>query len=220
MRTYKIKATPNLKFAIALVLLLFLSAGFLSGFLTARWTSPAREVDVTARSRTANANNSTQGITPAPSQTPQETVPAMCESIVDCSPYIPNQDEVEALAKMLYGEARGIPSDMEKAACVWCVLNRVNDPRFPDTILKVLEAPNQFAGYSPKHPLLPELVELATDVLTRYNAEKQGENEVGRVLPTEYCFFTGDGRNNHFVKEWGSENRWDWSLASPYEVTP
>ena len=38
-----------------------------------------------------------------------------CESIVDCSPYIPNQDEVEALAKMLYGEARGIPSDMEKS---------------------------------------------------------------------------------------------------------
>ena len=202
MRTYKIKATPNLKFAIALVLLLFLSAGFLSGFLTARWTSPA------------------QGITPAPSQTPQETVPAMCESIVDCSPYIPNQDEVEALARMLYGGARGIASDMEKAACVWCVLNRIDDPRFPDTVLEVLEAPNQFVGYSPKHPLLPELVELATDVLTRYNAEKQGENEVGRVLPTEYCFFTGDGRNNHFVKEWGSENRWDWSLASPYEVTP
>ena len=46
--------------------------------------------------------------------------------------YIPDAAEVEALAKMLYGEARGIASDMEKAACVWCVLNRVDDPRFPD----------------------------------------------------------------------------------------
>jgi len=55
--------------------------------------------------------------------------------------YIPDAAEVEALAKMLYGEARGIASDMEKAACVWCVLNRVDDPRFPDTVLEVLEAP-------------------------------------------------------------------------------
>ena len=54
--------------------------------------------------------------------------------------YIPDAAEVEALAKMLYGEARGIASDMEKAACVWCVLNRVDDPRFPDTVLEVLEA--------------------------------------------------------------------------------
>lgn len=42
--------------------------------------------------------------------------------------YIPDAAEVEALAKMLYGEARGIASDMEKAACVWCVLNRVDLP--------------------------------------------------------------------------------------------
>ena len=36
--------------------------------------------------------------------------------------YIPDAAEVEALAKMLYGEARGIASDMEKAACFWCAL--------------------------------------------------------------------------------------------------
>lgn len=53
--------------------------------------------------------------------------------------YIPDAAEVEALAKMLYGEARGIASDMEKAACVWCVLNRVDDPRFPDTVLELYE---------------------------------------------------------------------------------
>ena len=79
---------------------------------------------------------------------------------------------VEALAKMLYGEARGIASDMEKAACVWCVLNRVDDPRFPDTVLEVLEAPYQFAGYSADYPVLPELATLAADVLKRYHAEK------------------------------------------------
>ena len=61
-------------------------------------------------------------------------------------PYIPDEAEVEMLARLIWGEARGVPSDMHKAAVVWCVLNRVDDPRFPDTVLEVLEAPYQFAG--------------------------------------------------------------------------
>ena len=130
--------------------------------------------------------------------------------------YIPDAAEVEALAKMLYGEARGIASDMEKAACVWCVLNRVDDPRFPDTVLEVLEAPYQFAGYSADYPVLPELAALAADVLKRYHAEKAGEENVGRVLPAEYCFFTGDGRRNHFTTEWKSTDCFGWTLESPY----
>lgn len=97
--------------------------------------------------------------------------------------YIPDAAEVEALAKMLYGEARGIASDMEKAACVWCVLNRVDDPRFPDTVLEVLEAPYQFAGYSADYPVLPELATLAADVLIRYHAERDGGTNV-RTRPS------------------------------------
>ena len=131
--------------------------------------------------------------------------------------YIPDAAEVEALAKMLYGEARGITSDMEKAACVWCVLNRVDDPRFPDTVLEVLEAPYQFAGYSADYPVLPELAVLAADVLKRYHAEKNGEENVGRVLPAEYLYFTGDGRNNHFTIGWKDAETWDWSLQNPYQ---
>lgn len=131
--------------------------------------------------------------------------------------YIPDAAEVEALAKMLYGEARGIASDMEKAACVWCVLNRVDDPRFPDTVLEVLEAPYQFAGYSADYPVLPELAALAVDVMKRYHAEKNGEENVGRVLPAEYLYFTGDGRNNHFTIGWKDAETWDWSLQNPYD---
>ena len=118
---------------------------------------------------------------------------------------------------MLYGEARGIPSDTEKAACVWCVLNRVDDPRFPDTVLEVLEAPYQFSGYSADYPVLPELEQLVADVLTRYHAEKSGEENVGRVLPPEYCFFTGDGKHNHFTEGWQDTETWGWTLESPYE---
>ena len=97
------------------------------------------------------------------------------------------------------------------------MLNRVDDPRFPDTVLEVLEAPYQFAGYSTDYPVLPELATLAADVLKRYHAERDGKTNVGRVLPAEYLYFTGDGRNNHFTIGWKDAETWDWSLQNPYD---
>ncbi len=104
--------------------------------------------------------------------------------------------DVIALAQMLYGEARGCTVD-NQMKCVWCVLNRVDDPRFPDTIQGVLSQPSQFHGYSPNFPVWDELKEVARDVLTRWSLEKQGVI-VERELPSEYVFFTGDGIQNHF----------------------
>ena len=46
--------------------------------------------------------------------------------------------------------------------------------------------------------------------------ERDGEENVGRVLPAEYCFFTGDGRRNHFTTEWKSTDCFGWTLESPY----
>ncbi len=132
--------------------------------------------------------------------------------------YIPPAAEVEALAKMLYGEARGVTSKTEQAACVWVGLNRGDNPRFPDTVLEVIEAPAQFAGYSEDNPVTEELKSLAADVLTRHNAEKEGKENVGRVIPPEYLFFTGDGERNSFTKDWKSAETWEWTLESPYEA--
>ena len=106
------------------------------------------------------------------------------------------EDDVIAVAKMLWGEARGCTRD-NQAMAVWCVLNRVDDSRFPDTILGVLSQPSQFHGYSPDFPVWDELKEVARDVLTRWSLEKQGAN-VERELPPEYVFFTGDSIQNHF----------------------
>lgn len=106
------------------------------------------------------------------------------------------EDDVIAVAKMLWGEARGCALDNQQKA-VWCVLNRVDDPRFPDTILGVLSQPSQFHGYSPDFPVWDELYAVALDVLTRWNAEKNGVT-VERELPNTYLWFTGDGVQNHF----------------------
>ena len=106
------------------------------------------------------------------------------------------EDDVVAMAKMLWGEARGCSVD-NQMQCVWCVLNRVDDPRFPSTITEVVSQPNQFHGYSPNFPVTDELYAVALDVLTRWSMEKQGV-AVERELPPEYVFFTGDGIQNNF----------------------
>ena len=108
--------------------------------------------------------------------------------------------DVIALAQMLYGEARGCTVD-NQMKCVWCVLNRVDDVRFPDTIQGVLSQPNQFYGYSPDFPVWDELKEVARDVLTRWSLEKQGAT-VERELPNTYCWFTGFNGSNHFREEY------------------
>lgn len=106
------------------------------------------------------------------------------------------EDDVVAVAKMLWGEARGCALDNQQKA-VWCVCNRVDDSRFPDTITGVVAQPSQFYGYSPDFPVTDELYAVALDVLTRWSLEKQGV-AVERELPSTYLWFTGDGVQNHF----------------------
>ena len=104
--------------------------------------------------------------------------------------------DVIALAQMLYGEARGCEL-LNQQQAVWCVLNRVDDSRFPDTIIGVLSQPHQFHGYSQGFPVRDNLVEIARDVMTRWSMEKQGA-EVERELDESAVFFTGDGVQNWF----------------------
>lgn len=96
-------------------------------------------------------------------------------------------EEVIVLAKMLWGEARGVSSDAEKAACVWCALNRV-DHGYGD-IITVVTTPKQFVGYNEENPVDDGLITLCIDVLTRWYAEREGQVEVGRVLPADYLWF-------------------------------
>lgn len=127
-------------------------------------------------------------------------------------------DAAAYIAKAVYGEAM-VCGTTERAAVVWCILNRADDARdaTPAGVIAVVTKPYQFHGYAADHPLLPELEELALDVIERWLDEKDGETEVGRVLPREYLFFTGDGKHNHFRTEWDGGQVWDWSLQSPYE---
>ena len=121
-----------------------------------------------------------------------------------------------ALARTVWGEARGC-SATEKAAVAWCVLNRVDSSEFPDDVLSVVSQEGRFDGYDPSYPVEEHILALCEDVLARWELEKLGVGSVGRVLPADYLFFEGDGKHNHFRREYvGDGTTWDWSLESPY----
>lgn len=116
----------------------------------------------------------------------------------------PAAEDVEAIARTLYGECRGVETVAEQEAVAWVILNRL-DAGYDDTVLGVVSAPGQFAGYDPAHPLWPELVEVAERVLTMHHREQLGER-VARVLPLEYLWFSGDGMKNTFRDQYRGGN--------------
>ena len=157
---------------------------------------------------------------------PDNTLPAVspvveaseiAESVEEPTPWAPDLDEVNALARTLYGECRGVKSQMEQAAVAWCVLNRVDSRYYPNTVMEVITQPRQFHGYDEDYPVLPSLKAIAEDVLTKWHLEKEGEEDVGRVLPKSYIYFVGDGVHNYFTEEFLSKDYWDFSLPNPYE---
>ena len=124
--------------------------------------------------------------------------------------------EVELIGRTIWGEAEGVKSEAERAAVAWCILNRVDDTG--KTIEEVVTAPKQFHGYRPEGECPQRHLDLAADVLTRWMAEKDGAEDVGRVLPADYLYFIGDGERNHFSIKYQSTDFWDWSLTDPYIV--
>lgn len=128
------------------------------------------------------------------------------------------EEEVIMAAKLLYRECRGVASDTEKACVIWTVCNRVDSDEFEgETIAEVMTAKDQFAYYYDT-PVWDELYDLALDVLSRWNAERNGETSSGRVLPQGYTYYTGDGEHNWFRNGYKQNYTiWDYSLASPYE---
>lgn len=122
--------------------------------------------------------------------------------------------DVAMMAKILAVECPSVPSTTEQACVAWTICNRV-DAGY-GTLEQVMTAPNQFAYYNsteaPSH-----LYDLAEDVLIRWSREKSGQQDVGRVLPSDYMWFSGDGRHNYFRNQYQGGEVWTYSLPTPYE---
>ena len=133
----------------------------------------------------------------------------------DYQPYY-NEQSATALAKLVWAEARGL-SDTETSAVMWVVINRTEkEGCWGSSLWETLTQKGQFA-YKASSPVDPHLYNLAKDVLIRWDMERCGIKNVGRTIPGNYYYFTGDGTRNYFRAEYGSNNYWDWSLKSPYK---
>ena len=133
--------------------------------------------------------------------------------------YTTNDDySATIIAKIIYGEARGVYSTTEQACIAWTILNRVD--YYGGTIVEIALSPNQFA-YDLSFPTIDDygrdLFVLAKDVIGRWEAEKTGQTNIGRVLPSDYMWYAGDGQRNYYRNAYQGGDRWDYSLESPYE---
>lgn len=130
---------------------------------------------------------------------------------MDYNALVPAADpaDMRRLAQMVWGEARGVELKVEQEAVIWCVFNRIDDPRFPDTIAEVCTH-SQFHGYDPDNPVEPELYDMALRVWNEWNRLHLGDPTAVRTLPVEYVYFHGDGERNWFRTEYEEfENFWE-----------
>lgn len=115
-------------------------------------------------------------------------------------------DELAELAgRAIWGEAGGIPDEAQRAAVVWCACNRAD--AWDMDIGDVLNV-DQFHGLAVRGEVPTQHVELARDVLARWTLEAEGWVDVGRVLPSRFLYFEGDGRVNHYSTEYGGGEYW------------
>ena len=115
-------------------------------------------------------------------------------------------DELAELAgRAIWGEAGGIQDEAQRAAVVWCACNRADawDMEIGD-VLNV----DAFHGLAIKGEVPEQHVELARDVLARWTLEAEGWQDVGRVLPSRFLYFEGNGIVNLFSTEYGGGEYW------------
>lgn len=114
------------------------------------------------------------------------------------------EDVVQLAGRAIWGEAGGLTRD-ERAAVVWCACNRAD--AWDMGIRNVLVV-SQFHGLAITGDVPEEHLEVARDVLARWALEHEGWIDVGRVLPSRFLYFEGDGQRNYFSTEYGGGEYW------------
>ena len=91
--------------------------------------------------------------------------------------------EAQYMARVLYGTARYNSRTAQEAVC-WCIINRVESSRFPNTIEEVCAQDKQWMGYSGSNPVTQELYDVAFGVLETW------KNHGIRMLPQDYLYLS------------------------------
>ena len=107
--------------------------------------------------------------------------------------WVPDPDDVAYISRTIYGETRGC-CQQEQECVAWCILARVSDPRFPDTVKEVVLQPLQWQGYSSSNPASP-FWDMAESILIQWHNGTWG-------MPQSMCWCSGDGTHQTFRDSW------------------
>lgn len=113
-------------------------------------------------------------------------------------PYPITQEEIDLIALVTMAEAEG-ETELGKRLVIDTILNRMDDPHFPDTVHDVVYYPNAFSvmwnGRIDRCYVMPEIVELVKEeLLNRTNYEcvffmAGGYSKYGEPMFQECCHY-------------------------------
>lgn len=176
-------------------------------------TTQAAQTNKQTTTTTTTTVNTTTSDLPTSAETQDSTTTTETTKPLVVKYY--SEQDVLDIARVMYSECRGVPSKTEQACVAWTVLNRVDADG--TTIYSAVRKRGAFA-FNPKAPVWDSLKSLSRDVLDRWSREKDGETNVGRVLPKNYLYFYGKNGHNYFRDNYKKPyNIWNYSLESPYE---
>lgn len=92
------------------------------------------------------------------------------------------QSDADMIARVLYGM-----KDSSTAALrtlTWCIFNRVDNPRFPNSIAEVITEDGQFSMYSPDYPVLEDLYQIAAEEMDKW------KSDVRRPVSSDYVYMS------------------------------
>lgn len=120
------------------------------------------------------------------------------EPVKDAWPYPISQEEIDLIALVTMAEAEG-ETELGKRLVIDTILNRVDDPHFPDTVHDVIYYPNAFSpmwnGRIERCYVMDEIVELVKEeLLERTNYEcvfftAEGYSAYGTPMFQECCHY-------------------------------
>lgn len=176
--------------------------------------------------KTTETEPATELVETAPQESAWDRAFAEAKASVDMA-------DARILALSIQGEAALAHTTAEKAAVAWVILNAIECEEYGfgsiHSVSDVVKNPAAIQGYTTlkRRGTEPEAeyLELAIDVLARYAMERAGWEWVGRVIPSTYHWWMGDGyRVNYFCDSYhygslatAKAHAWDWSWTSPYE---
>lgn len=111
--------------------------------------------------------------------------------------YSVKEKEVDILARLLWSSP--LRSRAAKETLLWVVLNRVDDisGAFGNTIETVV-IKSEFTFYDRKAHLSDKNKEIATDIMQKWKAEKDGYY-IGRRVPRDALYIRFEGENNRDI---------------------